>query len=321
MRILVTGITGFAGGHLAEALLAGSDAEITGVSRDPEWPAPLRHLAGRIALRSGDLASGAVCRSLIEDVRPEEVFHLAGYAHAGESQRDPDAAWDGNLTATRRLYDALAAAAPRARVLYVGSGLVYGDPPGEQEAQDEQCPFRPVSPYASSKAAADLTSYQYTRSAGLAIIRARPFNHIGPRQSPQYAVAHFARQIAAIEQGRQPPVLETGNLAARRDLTDVRDVVAAYLLLMERGRSGEAYNIGSGATHSMQAILERLLSLSGARIEVHQKASLMRASEASVVRADASKLRHETGWQPRFSLDDTLAETLAYWRQALLAEG
>jgi GDP-4-dehydro-6-deoxy-D-mannose reductase len=151
----------------------------------------------------------------------------------------------------------------------------------------------------------------------LAIVRVRPFNHIGPRQSAQYAVAHFARQIAAIERGKQPPLLECGNLKPQRDLTDVRDMVRAYMLLMERGRCGEVYNAGSEAVHSMQAVLECLLSLARVKIEVRQKAELVRPEETSVVRADASRLRRETGWKTQYTLERTLADILTYWREDL----
>src|SRR5262249_45693384 len=148
-------------------------------------------------------------------------------------------------------------------------------------------------------------------------VRVRPFNHIGPRQSPQFAVSSFARQLVAIEHGVQAPVLETGNLQPQRDLTDVRDVVAAYLLLMERGRTGEVYNVGSGQTHAMQAVLDRLVALSGVTVEVRQKASLVRATDLSIIRANADKLRRETGWSPRFTLEQTLGDILAYWRERL----
>jgi GDP-4-dehydro-6-deoxy-D-mannose reductase len=147
------------------------------------------------------------------------------------------------------------------------------------------------------------------------IIRVRPYNHIGPRQSPQFAVAHFAKQIAAIERGHGPAVLETGKLDSRRDLTDVRDMVRAYVLLMERGRSGEAYNAGTGQTQVIGDVLERLLALSGVRVEVRLRPELIRPHDPAGLRADASKLRRETGWEPRFTLDQTLLDILAYWRQ------
>src|SRR5262249_50087256 len=173
------------------------------------------------------------------------------------------------------------------------------------------------SPYASSKAAADLASYQYTRSPGLDIVRARPFNHIGPRQAPQFAVAHFAKQIAAIECGLQPPLLETGDLSTRRDLTDVRDTVRAYVLLMEYGRTGEVYNIGTGIAYSMKAVLHSLLARAQQEIQTQQKSGLHRLAETHVARANASKVQQETGWRPRFTIEQTLADTLAYWRETV----
>jgi GDP-4-dehydro-6-deoxy-D-mannose reductase len=189
--------------------------------------------------------------------------------------------------------------------------MIYGD---ADVAHTEDSELRPESPYAASKAAADLTAYQYTRSAGLAIVRARPFNHIGPRQSAQFAAANFARQVAAIERGEQPPVLETGNLSPLRDLTDVRDVARAYLLLMEKGRVGEAYNIGTGELRSMQAVLDLILARARVPIEVRRVSNLVRRLETKAARADAGRLRRETGWSPTYSLDQTLSDVLSYWR-------
>jgi GDP-4-dehydro-6-deoxy-D-mannose reductase len=314
IRVLVTGVTGFAGSHLAEALLAQGDIELVGITRRaqpvPHWlpsPAPLK-------LVRCDLCDRTAVLEVLEEVQPECIYHLAGYAHAGESFLDADAAWEGNLTATRALYEAVIRWGGAPCILYVGSGLTYGDPvpPDQEFAEDD--PLRPMSPYAASKAAADLMSFQYSKAPGLAIIRARPFNHIGPRQSPSFAVAHFARQIAAIECGRQPPVLETGNLRPMRDLSDVRDTVRAYMMLAAKGRPGEAYNVASGEVQSMQTVLQRLLALAQVQVEVRTKSSLVRGTEALAVRASAAKLRQETGWMPRFSLDQALASTLEYWR-------
>jgi GDP-4-dehydro-6-deoxy-D-mannose reductase len=298
-------------------LLGGGAAEIFGISRGAEWPAEWRHLAGRAILKSCDLCDQAACRALIREVQPAQVYHLAGYANPGRSLQECEAAWSGNLSATLNLYDAMDSWGGRPRILYVGSGLIYGDIDGAHVALDENCPLRPVNPYAASKAAADLASYQHARHPGLDIVRVRPFNHIGPRQAPHYAVAHFAKQIAAIEQRLQPPYLETGNLTAQRDLTDVRDTVTAYQLLMERGRTGEAYNVATGQAHSMQAILDRLLALARLHVDVRQQPRLMRAAESSTIVGDAGKLRSETGWRPQYSLDKTLADTLDYWRETV----
>jgi GDP-4-dehydro-6-deoxy-D-mannose reductase len=314
MRILVTGATGFAGGWLTESLLARGGSELHGLCRRAAWPDEWAHLAPRVKLRACDLCDRDAVEAVLQDLQPQQIYHLAGYAQVGQSFDEPDAAWSGNLTATRFLYDAAVRWGGRPRILFVGSGLVYGDPDGPGESQDERRLLRPTSPYAASKAAADLLSYQTALRPGLEIVRARPFNHIGPRQSPQFAVANFARQAAAIERGELPPVLETGNLQSRRDLTDVRDTVAAYVLLMQKGRPGEAYNIGSGQNVSMQTVLDRLLALGGLNVDVRPRAELMRAVDQAAAVADASKLRRETGWAPRFSLDQTLLDTLNYWR-------
>ncbi|HWG47651.1 MAG TPA: GDP-mannose 4,6-dehydratase [Gemmataceae bacterium] len=315
MRNLVTGATGFAGGHLVEVLLSRGNERIVGVARQAVWPEAWGHLTGRVELRPCNVGEPTAVEAILRDVQPERIYHLAGYPHVGRSFQEVEEAWQGNLKATRCLYDGVTRWGGRPRILYVGSGLVYGESETTSLSCDEQYVLHPDNPYAASKAAADLMSYQYTRHPGLDIVRVRPFTHIGPHQSPQFAVSSFARQLAAIERGQQKPVLETGNLQARRDLSDVRDVVAAYVLLLERGRSGEVYNVGSGQTFTMQTVLDRLIALSGVTVEVRQKASLLRATDVAVIRANTDKLRQETGWSPRFTLDQTLADTLAYWRE------
>ncbi|MFO0803552.1 MAG: GDP-mannose 4,6-dehydratase [Gemmataceae bacterium] len=297
MRILITGITGFVGGHLAEAL-AGPHA-VTGISRKPG-----HHAA--------DLLDPASLDSALSLVRPEWIVHLAGFANTGASFKTPDACWRDNLTATLSLYDAVVRSGLRPRILFASTGLIYGDPDEPHRPCDEFTTLKPASPYAASKAAADLASFQYTRNPGLDIVRIRLFNQIGPRQSADYAVANFARQIAAIEAGKQEPRIETGDLSAQRDLTDIRDTVRAFPLLLEKGISGEAYNAGRGETFSMQSILDRLVAMSKVKVDVVQRAD--RKADTAITRADASKLKQTTGWEPRIGLDDTLAAILAWWR-------
>jgi GDP-4-dehydro-6-deoxy-D-mannose reductase len=315
MRILVTGVLGFAGSHLAEALLAQGGHRVIGVARHSVWPDACRHLAAQVELQECDLCAREPLEQIVRSVEPERIYHLAGYPHAGRSFQEAEAAWQGNLTATRNLYDAVVRWGGRPRILFVGSGLVYGDRAAGADGFTENDLLQPDNPYAASKAAADLVSYQYARYPGLDIVRVRPFNHIGPRQSAQFAVPNFARQIAAIERGRQLPLLQTGNLQPRRDLTDVRDVVAAYMLLIEQGQSGDVYNVCSGQSYAMQAVLERLIALAGVAVEVRQTAGLLRATDPLNIRANADKLRRETGWKPRFGLDQTLTDLLAYWRE------
>jgi GDP-4-dehydro-6-deoxy-D-mannose reductase len=313
MRILITGITGFVGGHLVEHLVAAGGHALFGLSRRGTWPAALAHLTPHAQLVAADLLDHASTERAVRAVRPEWVIHLAGYANTGGSFRDPDRAWADNLTATRLLYDVLAGTGLRPRTLFVSTGLIYGEPDRPDEACDERTTLKPASPYAASKAAADIVSYQYARSHGLDIVRVRLFNQIGPRQSADFAVPNFARQIAAAEAGRQS-VVETGDLSARRDITDVRDIVAAFPLLLEKGVSGEAYNAARGDSYRVGDLLDRLVALARVPIQVNQKIEPGRKADTAVTRADATKLHTTTGWQPRIPLDRTLADILDYWR-------
>jgi GDP-4-dehydro-6-deoxy-D-mannose reductase len=314
MRILITGITGFVGGHLVEHLAAAGGHALFGVSRRGEWPESLAHLGPSAKLSAADLRDQARVEEVLRESRPDWVFHLAGYANTGGSFRDPERAWAENLTATRTLYEAVARSGQKPRVLYVSTGLIYGEPDRPDEPCDESTTLKPASPYAASKAAADLVSYQYSRSHGLDVVRVRLFNQIGPRQSADFAVANFARQIAAAEAGKQPPVLETGDLSARRDITDVRDIVAAFPLLLEKGVRGEAYNAARGESFRIQDVLDRLVALSRVPLRVNQKVEPGRKADTAVTCADVRKLRAATGWQPRIPLDRSLADVLDYWR-------
>lgn len=315
MRILITGITGFVGGHLVEALSAAGGHTLFGVSRSAAWPHALQHLADKAELHSAELTDGPAVEDLVRRTRPEWVFHLAGYANTGGSFREPDKCWAANLTATRSLYDAIARVDLRPRVLFVSTGLIYGEPDNPAGGCTERTTFKPASPYAASKAAADIMSYQYTRSPGLDIVRVRLFNQIGPRQSADYAVPNFARQIAAAEGGRQEPVIETGDLSAMRDITDIRDVVASFPLLLARGVSGDAYNAGRGQSFRIQDLLDRLLKLATVPVEVRQKVEVGRKADTTATKADTRKLHAATGWKPRIPLETTLLDVLNDWRQ------
>lgn len=314
MRILITGATGFVGGHLCDALLAEGGHTVVGVSRSGRPPAGLAHLDGKVESVTAELADAAAVEAVLARVRPDWLFHLAGYANTGKSFREPAQCWADNLDATRALFDAVHRSGVRCRIVFASTGLIYGDPDPTRPDCDEQTPLRPASPYAASKAAADLLAYQVTRSPGLDVVRVRLFNQLGPRQSADYAAANFARQIAAAEAGQQPPVIDTGDLSSHRDLTDVRDMVAAVRLLAEHGATGEAYNAGTGRTWQIREVLERLVSLGRVPVEVRSKVEPGRTGDTAVTRADPRKLAAATGWRPRFDLDRTLRDTLDYWR-------
>jgi len=314
MRILITGMTGFVGGHLVESLVPRGDA-LFGFCRNGSWPPALAHLAGRAELLPGELADTARLEAVVNHARPDWVIHLAGYANPGRSYQEADQCWTDNLTGTRSLYNAIARTAFRPRILYVSTGLIYGEPDEPDGACDERTTLKPATPYAASKAAADILSYQYTRNPGIDIVRVRLFNQIGPRQSADYAAANFARQIAAAEVGKQPPVIETGDLGSRRDITDVRDMVAAFPLLLTSGRTGEAYNAGRGETYRIQDLLDRLMARARVSLQVRQRSEPGRKADTAVTRADPRKLHGATGWGPRITLDQTLADILDDWRK------
>lgn len=333
MRILVTGATGFVGGHLAELLSATGGAEVCGVARRGDWPPEVAHLADRVRLHAADLTDRSGVERVLRDVKPEQIYHLAGYAQTGQSFREPDAAWAGNLVATRTLFDAIASvtglseagsgsATPvterkSPRILAITSGMIYGSNQRPNVPCDESAPLRPTSPYATSKAAADVLAYQVTRWPGLDVVRVRPFNQIGPRQSPQFAVASFARQLARIERGEQPPRLEVGDLTSARDFTDVRDMADAYRRVMESGVRGEAYNAASGIPVRIGDVLDELRAMCRCPVEVVTAADRLRPSDAAVLTGDSGKLRQVTGWRPKYTLQQTLRDTLDYWRGIL----
>jgi GDP-4-dehydro-6-deoxy-D-mannose reductase len=305
MRCLVTGATGFVGGHLITALRA-ADHEVVGVAR--------RGAPAAVAIHVADLCDASRAESIIRATKPDWVFHMAGFADTGKSFADPAAAWAGNLTASLGLYTAVRQSGLKPRILHVSSGLVYGDARPGEPPPTEDAPLRPASPYAASKAAADLLAYQQTRNPGLDIVRVRPFNQLGPGQPPGYFAARFASQIAAAERGAGPAIVVAKDLSPYRDLTDVRDVARAYIRLLEVGRTGEVYNAGSGRVHQIRDILRRMINLSRVPMIVDEQGDPTRAGDTTVAAADTRKLRTETGWEPKIHLDQTLADILEHWR-------
>lgn len=310
MRALITGATGFVAGHLADALDEAGHQAI-GLARS----AGSRYGPVTFPLHTVDLLDVDATEAVLRELQPEWLFHLAGFANPGQSFRDAQGAWAGNLGATQGLYEAVVRSGIRPRILYVSSGLVYGDAGPGEHVFTEYTPLQPSSPYAASKAAADLLSYQQTRNPGLDIVRVRPFNQMGPGQSADYAVPNFARQIAAIEKGKLPPVVITGDLNGQRDLTDVRDMVRAYIRLLEVGMTGEVYNAGSGRTHVMRDVLELLTARSRSQIRIEERTDPARVGDASASRADIRKLRAATGWKPEYPFEQSLIDILDDWRR------
>jgi GDP-4-dehydro-6-deoxy-D-mannose reductase len=319
MRVLVTGITGFVGGHLADYLLAHGD-HVSGCSRHAEWPKHLSHLSGHVSLWPCDLGDPQATVKLFERETYDAVFHLAGLANPRTCRLEPLRAERENVAATRNVYEAIRRSGQRPRVLFVSTSYVYGQPRPQDLPVGTACPVRPEDPYGASKWAAEQLSTQYVAEYGLDIIRVRPFNHTGPRQPTYYVVPEWAQQIAAIEAGRRPHVLRVGNLDTRRDYTDVRDVVRAYRLLIEKACADEVYNLGSGVGRSGREILEALRSLSRAPLEIESDPCRVREGEAPEIVADAAPLRQLTGWQPQIDLRATLHDTLNFWRACSISD-
>jgi GDP-4-dehydro-6-deoxy-D-mannose reductase len=272
-------------------------------------------ILSQIELHTVDLAERDGVLALIEDVRPDRVFHLAAQASVARSWDDPGATLSNNVVAQANLLQALIDLEQRPRVLVVGSADVYGRVRPEDVPVGEEAPLRPVNPYAVSKIAQEYLGYQYYLSHDLHVVRVRPFNHIGPRQNTGFVVPDFSRQIALIEAGQQAPELRVGNLSAQRDFTDVRDMVAAYHLALEHGRAGEVYNLGSGRPVPIREILDRLLAQSRATVRVEIDPSRMRPSDVPVIVADCQRFERDTGWHPACDIDETLRDVLADWRE------
>lgn len=316
MRVLVTGASGFVGGHLCEHLVAEGD-QVVGISSSGRWPAELAHLARGVRIERFDLTEPGddELARLLARKQPEVIYHLAAQSNPQQSITDPRGTWALNLGGTLNLLEAVKASGLRPRVILVSSGTCYGDPALEFIPVREDCPLRPNNPYAASKAAADLLGIQHHLGHGTDVIIVRPFNHAGPRQSPRYVLAALASQVAAVEAGRQE-CIEVGNLDVVRDFTDVRDVVRGYRLLALRGSPGAIYNLGTGRGTKIADALEHLRSLSSRPVVVRVDPARVRPVDLPFLVADASKLRHATGWEPGYSIEQTLADMLEGCRGA-----
>ncbi|MEM7345758.1 MAG: GDP-mannose 4,6-dehydratase [Chloroflexota bacterium] len=312
MRALVTGITGFAGGHLAQVLLDNGD-EVFGVTRRERSDLP--HLQSDIALCVTDLLNPSAVADLLGKIQPDAIYHLAGQAFVPTAWADPWDTQENNVRPQLNILQAMAQQTSKARLLIAGSNQIYGQVRSDQLPVGEDMPLRPDNPYGVSKVTQDILALQYYLSHGLDIVRARPFNHIGPRQNPTFVAASFAKQIAEIEAGQAEPVISVGNLEAERDFTDVTDVARAYALLVQYGDPGEAYNVGTGQAYSIQYLLDLLLSYSEVEITIRQDPARMRPSDVPLIYANTNKLRTKTGWQPTCKFEDSLQQVLDYWRE------
>lgn len=313
MKALITGIAGFAGSHLAEYLLVHTDLEVFGIIHRRD--ANIAHLRDKLALFQGDLREANSVHSILAQVSPEYIFHLAAQAFVPPSWRDPWGTLENNIRTTLNILEAVVALGIKPRMLIVGSADEYGLVSKNELPISEDTPLRPYSPYAVSKITQDMLGYQYYVSYDLPIVRVRPFNHIGPRQSDAFVTADFAKQIAEAELGLRQPVIKVGNLEAERDFSDVRDIVRGYHLTLTHGELGEVYNLGAEQAFSIRELLHMLLTISTIPLDVEQDPARLRPSDVPIVVSNCAKIRKLTKWQPRIPIEQSLHDVLEYWRE------
>lgn len=318
MRVLITGITGFAGSHLADFLLAEQpEVEIFGLQRWRSRTENILHLLGKIQLREADLRDYTSLHQTLSEIRPDTIFHLAAQSFVPTSWRAPAETLSTNIIGQTHIFEAVRALDLDPTIQIAGSSEEYGLVLPEEVPIKETNPLRPLSPYAVSKVGQDLLAYQYFKSYGLKTVRTRGFNHTGPRRGEVFVTSNFAKQIASIEAGLQEPVIRVGNLEAVRDFTDVRDMVRAYWLAVEKGRPGEVYNIASGRDITIRQLLDLLLEQSRTPVEIEVDPARLRPSDVEVLIGDASKFRADTGWEPLIPLEQTVKDLLDFWRERL----
>jgi GDP-4-dehydro-6-deoxy-D-mannose reductase len=314
MRMLITGISGFVGSHMAEYALA-QGAEVFGSIRWRSRTENIEHLRSTIHLVECDLRDMASARRLLEIARPTHVIHLAAQSFVGASWYTPGETLSTNISSQINLLESIRALKIEPRFLVIGTSEEYGLVNEDELPIRETNPLRPLSPYAVSKVAQDLMGYQYFKSYGLPIIRARAFNHEGPRRGDVFVTSNFAKQVAEIELGLREPVIFVGDLKPRRDYSDVRDIVRGYWMLLQRGEAGEVYNLSSGRTWVIQEVLDFFLEYSRKKgIAVQIDPARLRPSDVMVLEGDSGKIRNALGWEVQIPFEQTLHDLLAYWR-------
>lgn len=322
MKALVTGVAGFAGSHLADLLISegidvyglvmpgGSLENLHEIQGDP-----LR--ANRLRLVEVDIAGGESLAGIVKEICPDQVYHLAAASSVRRSLEDPGETFRVNVLGSRNLFEAIRRAAMRARVLLVSSAEAYGESAQLPRPLQEDDPLLPVSPYGASKAAAEAVASRYVADFDLDIIRVRPFPHTGPRHAPHFVFPDFARQVVEIEAGIREPVIRTGSLEVRRDITDVRDMVRAYWLALARGESGAVYNLCSEAVHSLRDVVDVLCAQTSLAVTVVTDPGRLRPSDLPALVGSCRRFSERTGWAATIPLARTLGDLIAYWRARL----
>lgn len=325
MRALITGITGFAGSHLADYLLAHQPhVQIYGTRR---WRSPMDNLAHlgpklgkEVKLIETDLRDYSSVRLCLEESKPDYIFHLAAQSFVPTSWGAPAETLNTNIVGQTNIFEAVRHLGLDPVIQIACSSEEYGLVHPHEAPIKEDNPLRPLSPYAVSKVSQDYLAYQYFMSYGIKAVRTRGFNHTGPRRGEVFVTSNFAKQLASIKVGLQEPVIKVGNLTAVRDFTDVRDMVRAYWLAVTKAKPGEVYNIATGHGITIQNLLNRLIELAEVDVRVEEDPARMRPSDVEILIGDSSKFRADTGWEPEIPLEQTLRDVVRYWIDKLSAK-
>jgi GDP-4-dehydro-6-deoxy-D-mannose reductase len=312
-KALITGITGFVGSHLAELLL-NEGYEVYGTTRPRSKTENIDSIIRRLKLYDADLLDSHSLYTILTEIKPDYIFHLAAQSFVQSSWASPANTIEINVVGTVHLFEAIRRAGIEPVIQIAGSSEEYGLVYPDEVPVKEENPLRPLSPYAVSKVAMDYLGYQYYQSYKMKIVRTRAFNHTGPRRGEVFAESNFAKQIALIEKGKQEPVIFVGNLEAERDYTDVRDTIRAYLLSVQKCDYGDVYNIATGKAVKIKKVLEILLSMSKIKVEIKEDKSRLRPSDVPILIGDATKFRKATGWKPEIPFEKTMEDLLNYWR-------
>ena len=313
MEALITGITGFQGSHLADYLLD-KGIEVSGIARTRSKLDNIKHLGDKIHLLNGDIRDGFSMKKIVEEVKPDYIFHLASQSFVPESWRAPHETLYTNIIGTLNILEAVKEVGSDTVIQIAGTSEEYGFVNPDEVPIKETNPLRPVSPYGVSKVAADLLSQQYHKSYGLNVIVSRCFNTEGPRRGESFVTSYYAKRIAEILKGKREPVLKLGNMEAERDFSDVRDIVRALWLLVNKCNSGEVYNICSGIPRKVMFVVDYLLELAELGVELVEDPKLLRPSDVPRLQGNCDKFKELTGWNPTIPLKKTLQDLLDYWR-------
>lgn len=316
MKVLITGIGGFAGSHLADYIIANTDATVSGILRDLEKADNIRQHNGKIFLSHCDIGEFQPVFKVIKEIKPDIIFHVAGQAFVPSSFEFAAETFKTNVIGTINIFEAVKALEINPRIVVVTSGEIYGETFGLPALHSEQSIPQPVNPYAASKTSVDYIAQTYKKYEGLNIVIARPFNHTGPRQKPSFVCSSLAKQIVELQKNSSEKILKVGNVKARRDFTDVRDIVRGYWMLSQiDNKTNYIFNLCSGNIFSIEEIIALYEEITGIKFELQIEPKRLRGYDIQLLAGNHSAITHSVGWKPSIPFKQTLIDLLNYWKE------